>query len=514
MTARKLIPLGMLAALVAGLAFWFPRNVSADLLRIGDGGDRTAEVHVDDTPLERRATGAAPTSYADVIERAASSVVNIVSTRHPQAREMAGDPSNPFLKDPFLRRYFEAPEDGQGGKRDPRERRQQRPDQESLGSGVIVTSDGYILTNNHVIENADEIRVLLGDNSQEYQATLVGTDPQSDVALLKIEATDLPAITIANSSSLRVGDVVFAIGNPMGVGQTVTQGIISAQGRAIGIVDYEDFIQTDAAINPGNSGGALIDAQGRLIGINTAIVSRSGGNMGIGFAIPANQARQTMESLLEDGRISRGYLGVTIQDIDHELQEAFGLSDMEGALVNTVVDDGSAAAAGVQTGDVIREFNGKKIRDVRHLRMAVSGTRPGSDVEFKVWREGRLLALTATLKELPGSDQVADGSPQQPGRQESILRGVQVEVYNAQRHADLDLPKATHGLVVVGVEPGSAAAAAGMRAGDLIEQINRRRIETMSDARDAVKTSDPDRVLLFVSRGGNGRFIVVDNTAG
>jgi serine protease Do len=495
----------MAAVVLAALAFWLPRDVSADLIQVGTADGQSAQIDVDATPLDRSAAGPAPTSYAPIIERAAPSVVNIVSARHAARPDLKGQ-RNPLFDDPFFRRYFDIPDEQAPGRPGPRGRRQ-----EGIGSGVIVSPDGYIITNNHVIEGADEIRVFLGDNSQEFEATLVGTDPQSDIAVLKIDATDLPAVTLGDSSQLRVGDVVFAIGNPMGVGQTVTQGIVSAQGRALGIVDYEDFIQTDAAINPGNSGGALIDAQGRLIGINTAIVSRSGGNMGIGFAVPVNQARRTMESLMVDGRVSRGFLGITIQDIDHELQDAFGLPDMEGALVNSVLPDGSAAAAGVQTGDVIREFNGRKIRDVRHLRMLVSGTAPGRDVTFSVWRDGDVSTLTATLKELPGDDLAAatPTEPTKPARAGELIPGLDVVAFDPDRHAKLNLSKATHGLVITSVAADSAAAEAGLRAGDLIEQVNKRDVADLSEARAAIEAGDPHRILLYVNRDGRGQFVVV-----
>ena len=271
-----------------------------------------------------------------------------------------------------------------------------------LGSGVIVTKDGYILTNNHVVDNADEVKVTLQDG-REFTAKVIGRDPKSDVAVIKIDANGLPVVPMADSDKVEVGDIVLAIGNPFGVGQTVTTGIVSATGRGnLGIEDYEDFIQTDAAINPGNSGGALVDTEGRLIGINTAIFSRTGGNMGIGFAIPSDLARSVMDSLIQYGHVTRGYLGVMIQDLTPALAKEFKLKDSTGALVGDVVPKGPADKAGFKDGDVVLEYNGKKVPDSRRLRLAVGDTKPGTTVPVKILREGASKTLEVTVQQPPG----------------------------------------------------------------------------------------------------------------
>jgi len=307
--------------------------------------DALPQLKTDNAPLSVEARP--NLSFAPVIKQVGPSVVNIYTNKTTRADQGMA----PFLDDPFLRRFFGGPFESI-----PRERKEQ-----ALGSGVIVSTDGYILTNNHVVEGADEIKVALNDNKTTYDAKLVGTDPQTDIAVIKVNAKDLPAITLTDSDNVQVGDVVLAIGNPFGIGQTVTMGIVSAKGRGgMGIVDYEDFIQTDASINPGNSGGALVDATGRLIGINQSIISRSGGNQGVGFSVPVNLAKYVMERLVADGKVTRGYLGVMIQPVTDDLAKAFELKDNSGALVGDVTEDSPAEEAGLKEGDVITEFNGKK----------------------------------------------------------------------------------------------------------------------------------------------------------
>ena len=299
----------------------------------------------------------------------------------------------------LLRRFFGDQSQG----RMPR-RNSGMPRQEGVGSGVIATKDGYILTNNHVVDGADEVKVALQDG-REFTAKVIGRDPKSDVAVIKIDATDLPAVPMADSDKVEVGDVVLAIGNPFGIGQTVTTGIVSAKGRGNMGLDYEDFIQTDAAINPGNSGGALVDADGRLIGINTAILSRSGGNQGIGFAIPVNLARDVMGSLIKDGQVTRGYLGVMIQDLTPALAKEFKLKDTTGALIGDVTPKGPADKAGLKSGDLLVEFNGKTVTDSRHLKLEVARTQPGETVPVKILRDGTSKTLEVTVKTLPGTEE-------------------------------------------------------------------------------------------------------------
>lgn len=453
---------------------------------------------VDDAPLP--ATAQPSFSFSPIVEKVAPSVVNIYSTKTVRQLPMWG----PFMEDPFFRRFFGIPDDL------PRERRER-----SLGSGVIVTEDGYILTANHVVEGADEIRVALADGKTEYEAKIVGTDPRTDVAVIKVEARDLPAITIADSDKLRVGDVVLAIGNPFGVGQTVTMGIVSAKSRAGLGLDYEDFIQTDAPINPGNSGGALVDIAGRLVGINTAIISRSGGNLGIGFAVPSNLARYVMERLIEDGKVTRGYLGVYIQPVTPELAREFNLKDLSGALVADVIENSPAADAGLKAGDVILEFDGRKVQNDRHLRLMAAQTRPGSEVRIRILRDGREQTLRVKLGEMPEEGGLARaGRPGglRRGPQADPLDGVVVDDLTPRNRQIYGIPSHIRGALVVEVAPDSPAGQQGLRPGDVILEINRRRV---TNADDAVRESEANRqstVLLRVWSQGASRYIVIDAT--
>ena len=306
-----------------------------------------------------RRDGSVPASFAHVVRKVAPSVVTVHSSR-----TLRVDPrSNPWLNDPFFRRFF-----GGGEEDDENPSRGSRRRQQGMGSGVVVSADGYILSNNHVVEGADEVTVGFVEGGPRMRAKVVGADPQTDISVLKVDGTNMPALTITDSSNLEVGDLVLAVGNPFGVGQTVTMGIVSAVGRGgFGIVDYEDFIQTDASINPGNSGGPLVDAHGRLVGINTAILSGAGGNIGIGFSVPINMARGVMERIIENGRVIRGFLGVTIQPVTPELAKEFNLPEQTGALIGGVSPDSPAAKAGLQAGDVITDFNGRKVSDSRNL---------------------------------------------------------------------------------------------------------------------------------------------------
>lgn len=326
------------------------------------------------------APGSGPVSYADGTEQAAPSVVNIYTARIIRQRV------HPLLMDPFFRQFF-------GYQEMPRERRMQS----SLGSGVIASTDGFVLTNHHVIQGADEIQVALRDG-RETQAKLVGSDPETDLALLKIDLPDLPAIQVRDATEMRVGDVVLAIGNPFGVGQTVTMGIISATGRSqLGINTFENFIQTDAAINPGNSGGALVDARGRLIGINTAIFSKSGGSMGIGFAIPSNLAWDVMQDLINHGEVVRGWLGIEIQEMTRELAASFGMPDHSGILIAGMFRDGPAHRAGLRPGDVLIAINSKKISDGKHAMEMISRIKPGKTAQLQIRRDGKQFAIEATM---------------------------------------------------------------------------------------------------------------------
>ena len=444
------------------------------------------------------------TSFAPVVKKVTPSVVKVYVTA--TAKNVSHQLPDEFSNNPFFRRFFGDDFNGQF-------RNMPAPKQRGLGSGVIVTKDGYLLTNNHVVENADEVKVALSDG-REFTASVVGKDPKSDIAVLKIDAKDLPAIELADSEKLEVGDIVLAIGNPFGVGQTVTSGIISATGRGSLGLDYEDMIQTDAAINPGNSGGALVDAEGRLIGINTAILSRSGGNQGIGFAVPVNLARSVMEGLVKDGRVVRGFLGVNVQDLTPALAEQFNVKAANGALVAGVVPKSPAEKAGLRDGDVITELNGKPVRDSRHLKLQVAQTAPGTSAPMKVLRDGKVKALEVTVKELPGSE-VAANKPGSADNSNDALDGVAVADIDAAAKQQFKLPGNVNGAVITQVEPNSAAYEAGLREGDVIQEINRKPVKSAEDAVKLTENVKDRHTLLRVWSKGGSRYVVVDeNKAG
>src|ERR1035437_7066906 len=399
---------------------------------------------LDETPIPREV--GSHTSFAPVVKKVAPGVVKIVTTS--KAATMAV-PEGVGLNDPFWRRFF----GDQFGQQTPN-RQFSPPRQHGLGSGVIVTKDGYVLTNNHVVDNAEEVKVTLQDG-RELTAKVIGRDPKSDIAVIKIDASNLPAVSMADSDKVQVGDIVLAIGNPFGVGQTVTTGIVSATGRGnLGIEAYEDFIQTDAAINPGNSGGALVDVEGRLIGINTAIFSRSGGNQGIGFAVPSDLARNVMDSLIKDGHVTRGYLGVMIQDVTPALAKEFQLKDTSGALVGDVVPKGPADKAGFKDGDVVLDYNGKKVTDSRRLRLAVGETKPDTTVPVKILRDGSSKTLEVTVQAMPGSEPLAKSNTPN-GTDNGTLKGVGVSDLDQQARAELKVPDNVKGVVVTEVKPDS-----------------------------------------------------------
>ena len=461
----------------------------------------TPKLKTDHAPISADARPAF--TFGPVIKKVSPSVVNIYTAKTVKENFRV----SPFFDDPFFRDFFGMPF---GQQNVPRERREQ-----SLGSGVIVTEDGYILTNNHVVDGADEIKVALNDDKTTYTAKVIGTDPQTDIAVIKVEGKNLPAITATDSDNVGVGDVVLAIGNPFGVGQTVTMGIVSAKGRAgMGIVDYEDFIQTDASINPGNSGGPLVDAAGWLVGINTAILSRTGGNQGIGFAVPMNLARYVMERLVADGKVTRGYLGLMIQPITPELAKEFKLPENSGALIGEVTKDSPAEEAGLKDGDVVVEFNGKKVTDSRHLRLMVSQTPPATKAPLKIIRDGKEQTLSVKLGELP-----ADGLAKAGGRSGGLRRGIGADPFDGVTVEDLDargrrqfnIPGHIHGALVTDVDLDSAAAVAGLRTGDVIQEINR---QPVNNADEVIRLSErlkSDRVLLRIWSQGGGRFVVLES---
>jgi serine protease Do len=391
---------------------------------------------------------------------------------------------------------------GNGGFQPPRSHREG-----GLGSGVVISPDGYIVTNNHVIDSATDVRVTLPDR-REFKAKVIGADPKTDIAVLKIEATNLPAITVGNSSKLQIGDAVLAIGNPYGVGQTVTMGIVSATGRAgLGIEDYEDFIQTDASINPGNSGGALVNDRGELVGINTAILAPgSGGNQGIGFAVPVNLARQVLDQIASNGHVTRSYLGVTLQEVSPAIARAMGLNSPEGALVGDVTADSPAQRAGLRSGDVIQSMNGTPIVETNQLRMNISMMNPGQTVKLKVFRDGKTSEVTAKIEELPGKKAERASNDVKEG--DSPLEGVSVDELDPQTSRQLGLPTGTKGVVITDVDPGSQAAAAGLKRGDVIQEVNRKPIANTGEFASALRKSSGESLLL-VNRGGNKSYLAI-----
>jgi len=439
-----------------------------------------------------RTIGASRDSYADLVAQVAPAVVTIRSERRVRAPRQF-----PFANDPMLRRFF-------GG---------QIPDvpqepqvEDALGSGVIVKPDGYVLTNHHVVDGADQIRVELTDR-RTFDAKVVGSDKPSDLAVLKINATGLHSLPLGDSDRLRVGDVVLAIGNPLGVGQTVTMGIVSAKGRVTGLSDgsFEDFIQTDAPINQGNSGGALIDTRGELVGINSQILSPSGGSIGIGFAVPANMAENVMDQLIQHGKVRRGMLGITVQTVTSDLAKSLGLSQVRGALVSGVRPGSPAERAGIHQGDVILTFDGQPVSDSNDLRNRVAGSQPDSRAMLEIQRDGHQQTVSAVLGELPTERAAADAPA---GTGEGGRFGLSVEPLTPEVGQQLGI-KGIGGLVVSGVTPGSPAANAGIREGDVIKQVNRKSVNSVAELKEALAGADRRPALVLLVRQGNELFVAL-----
>lgn len=467
------------------------------------------QIKVSEQPVSRSDRFVA--SYAPVVKKVSPSVVRIstiVKAKIAQQR-FSGPGSNGSGMDdlsnlPFFRRFFSDEFEGT-----PRQWRM--PPQRGEGSGVIISKDGYILTSEHVVNGADEVKVRLLDN-RAFTASVVGKDPKSDVAVIKVNAEDLPAIEIADSEHVEVGDVVLAIGNPFGIGQTVTMGVVSATGRHnVGIEDYEDFIQTDAPINPGNSGGALVDIDGRLIGINTAILSRSGGNQGIGFAVPANLAREVMVSLIKHGHVVRGYLGVTIQDVNPALAKEFKIKESQGALVADVAPDGPARSAGLESGDVVIQFNNKDVKDSHQLRMQVAKTQPGSTVPVKIMRDGKVQSMRLKVGEMPGEERLIKASDRTTD-DSGTLNGVGVTDLTPQLRQEQGIPAKLQGALVTQVDPDSAAAAAGLKAGDVIVELNHQKVTRADDAIRLTENPKDKVTLMRVWSQGGTHYLVVDES--
>src|SRR5215471_83719 len=444
--------------------------------------------------------------FSPVVKSAAPAVVNISSSRVVRAPE--GNPLGP-ADESILRRFFG--EDFMRQFRIPRERREH-----SLGSGVIVNSNGYILTNSHVVMGATNVKVALSDR-REMPGKIIGVDPGTDIAVVKIDTDHLSVLPFGDSSKVEVGDIALALGNPFGLGRTVTMGIVSATGRGgLGIEEYEDFIQTDASINPGNSGGPLINVRGELIGVTTAILSPSGGNLGIGFAVPSNMGRTVMDQIIKNGKVTRGYMGAVIQDVTPELATAMTLGQTRGALVSDIDPKGPAAKSGLQPGDIIVEINGKPITDSRELRLIVSAMKPGSQIGMRVVHSGEPRNVTLTLGEMPIPKETVSNNPppptsrEKPSAPEQPRIGVAVTELTPEIAKELKVPTSTKGIVIGDVEEGSSASEAGLEIGDVIAEVDRKPVKTVTDFRNAITnhTSD-DPILLLINREGHSRFVAV-----
>jgi serine protease Do len=439
--------------------------------------------------------GPSRNSYAPVLKSVLPAVVNISSSKVVRAPSESPDGMMPFF------RQFFGGEDGDGSFALPQPRDHR---EKSLGSGVVVSPEGYILTNNHVVDGATDVRVTLSDK-REFQGRVVGTDPKTDIAVLRIAASNLSPITIGDSSKAEVGDTVLAIGDPFGVGETVTKGIVSATGRGnLGIEDYEDFIQTDAPINPGNSGGALINDRGELIGINTAIITHgSGGNQGIGFAVPSNLARTVLEEILKNGKVTRAYLGIYPQDVTPAIAKAFGEKYPRGVLVGDVSPNSPAQAAGLRRGDIILEVDGKPMTDSNQLRMTISMMPPGSAAKLKVVHDGSQRELTIKLHELPTEQAEINN---ETGDQPQASAGIEVANLTPEIAQQLNLAATTTGVVVKHVNPSSPLADSGLREGDVIQEVNHQPVKNVSDFHNAMH-KDATNPLLLVNRGGRTLFV-------
>ena len=436
-------------------------------------------------------------SFAPVVKKVLPSVVTITSARMVKTGFQGGEDEIP----PIFRQFFGDQGNGGGQPRMPRQQKE-----EGMGSGVIVSPNGYILTNNHVVDHATNVTVIMPDK-REYKARVVGADPKTDIAVLKVDAGGLEPITIGDSDKVQVGDYVLAVGNPFGVGRTVTMGIVSATGRAnLGIEDYEDFIQTDASINPGNSGGALVNDRGELIGINTAILSHgSEGNQGIGFAVPVSVARSVMDQIIDKGKVTRAYLGVMAQEVTPAMAKAFHETEVRGALIGDVTPNSPAQKAGLEKGDIILDIDGKPVNNSAELRMHVSLMTPGTKVNVTVFRDGAQKTLPLTLAEMP-SETAKNEQPESGG--EDALEGITVENVTAQTARQLGLPATATGVVVTSVDPASKAADSGLKRGDVIQEVNHKPVRNTADFEAAMRNAK-DSALLLVNRQGNTMYLAV-----
>lgn len=478
-----LAALAALLCLLFGPALWQPASAQAQ----SPAGPASPAA-----PGARELLRSLGNAISQAAEGAKPSVVNISTTT---TVNMEQQPMGDLFDSPLFKKFF--------GDEPGRSEGLRKFKSAALGSGVIISSDGYILTNSHVVENADEITVTLS-TKQEFKGKVIGADPPTEIAVIKIEAADLPAIKIGKSEDLKAGDVVIAIGNPFGLNQTITMGIVSAVGRVdLGIADYEDYIQTDAAVNPGNSGGALINYNGELVGINTAILSSLGGNIGIGFAIPTEMAYRVAQSIIKNGRVIRGRLGVSIQDLTPDLATTLDIKQERGALVTEVLGNTPAEKAGLKRGDLIVEFGGKPVESAGMLRNLVANTQPGASVPVRIIREGKSETLTATVGEFQ--------APKEAKQEEfnNALRGVQVQELTAEVRDRLEIPKEVRGVLVAGLRPESPAGRV-LRRGDVIQEINRTPITGMKEYEGVVsKIGQGESVLLLLYRSGRYIYVTV-----
>jgi Do/DeqQ family serine protease len=487
--------------------------VSLVLVGCNSVGSKATEINNPQLNLAPGATttGAAATvaqqnSYADVVARVAPAVVTVRSERRGRAAQQ-----HPFMDDPTFREFF--------NERVPRGQQPTPRREEGLGSGVIVTADGYLLTNHHVVDGADEIRVELSDR-RVLTAKVVGSDPPSDLAVLKIEASNLPVLPLGDSDKVRVGDMALAVGNPLGIGQTVTAGIISAKERTtagVGDGSFANFIQTDAPINRGNSGGALVNTNGELIGINSQILSPTGGSIGIGFAVPSNMAKGVMDQLVKNGKVRRGQLGVQIQEVTSDIAASLDLKEVRGVIVGAVTAGSAAERAGLKQGDVITSVGGAAVYDVNSLRNRIASTAPGSDVTLAVVRDGREQSVKATLGEFTqtarregegGGSETGDGAAGAGAATGKLGLRVQPMTPELAREFELQ-PGAQEGVVVAEVDPNGPAADAGIQRGDVIVQANRQPVRSTVDLNAAVGRTGARPALLLVNRRGNTIFLTV-----
>ena len=519
-------PHRLILTLASGSLLWLGQTSAQEAQpkpAAGKFADFQTRLRKDASPLP--AGGQLQMSYAGVVEKILPSVVTIFAYGGKAASQPTIEDIPPQLR-PFFRRFF-GEEGMEGDPSAPRGRRQAPPQEQperpnGVGSGFIISGDGYVLTNNHVVGEAEKIEVVVETNgsTKTHLAKVVGTDPLTDVALIKIEAAGLPQATLGDSETLRVGDIVLAAGAPMELNRSVTQGIVSALGRSgMGIVGqgrvagYEDFIQTDASINPGNSGGPLVDSLGRVVGINTAILSRSGMNAGIGFAIPINMAMRIVEDLIDVGTVKRGYLGILLEDLDREKAELLGLKDQGGALVRKVSADSPADRAGLEVGDVVTEVDGQRVDGSSKLRLIVSSRKPGSSVALNVLRDGKPVQLTAKLEELP-AEALAQGelprSGGNGGAPGELIPGMTVQNLTQPIRERYDIPEDVQGVIVTQINPDSRAAAMGVEEGDVITQVNRKPVTSVAEARTLAKATEKT-VLLKVYRDGDTMLFMVGN---